>query len=113
MSAKKTAVKTAVKPSAKRPQPHGGALNAGGTPGNRGGGRPKDEFKALMRQLVSCAPTETQLKTILSDAAHPHFMRALDFATAHGYGRPTETVEMGDSFASLVLQAFNRQKPPE
>ena len=35
---------------AKRPQPHGGALNAGGTPGNRGGpGRPAEIVKARAR----------------------------------------------------------------
>ena len=27
------------------PQPHGGALNSGGTPGNRGGGRPSHSVK--------------------------------------------------------------------
>jgi len=27
------------------PQPHGGALNSGGTPGNRGGGRPSHAVK--------------------------------------------------------------------
>lgn len=34
----------------KVPQPHGGALNSGGTPGNRGGlGRPSSEIKARLR----------------------------------------------------------------
>ena len=34
----------------KRKQPHGGALNLGGTPGNRGGmGRPASEIRALFR----------------------------------------------------------------
>lgn len=34
------------------PQPHGGALNSGGTPGNRGGtGRPPNEIRALAREI--------------------------------------------------------------
>jgi len=33
-------------------QPHGGALNSGGTPGNKGGtGRPPNEIRALARDL--------------------------------------------------------------
>lgn len=39
---KTTAKSTAV---AKVPQPHGGALNVGGTPGNKGGGRLKEEVR--------------------------------------------------------------------
>ena len=37
---------------AKVPQPHGGALNAGGTPGNRGGvGRPPSEVRRMAREM--------------------------------------------------------------
>lgn len=47
---KKTTGKSAgpkAKAPAKRPQPHGGALNVGGTPGNRGGtGRPPSAVRA-------------------------------------------------------------------
>lgn len=38
------------------PQPHGGALLAGGLPGNRGGpGRPKEELRARMRAMLDGA----------------------------------------------------------
>jgi len=56
MAAKKTAkkpklgtTKTTAKSTgiAKIPQPHGGALNAGGTPGNPGGGRRPDHIRQL------------------------------------------------------------------
>jgi hypothetical protein len=47
---KKTAAETAVT-VAKVPQAHGGALNAGGSPGNRGGGRKRNEFKARLEQI--------------------------------------------------------------
>lgn len=37
----------------KIPQPHGGALNSGGTPGNKGGtGRPPNAIRALARELL-------------------------------------------------------------
>lgn len=34
----------------KRPQPHGGALNGRGTPGNRGGGRTPSAIRATARE---------------------------------------------------------------
>lgn len=37
------------------PQPHGGALKSGGTPGNKGGGRPKDRVRALALQGTQAA----------------------------------------------------------
>lgn len=46
---KTTAVTTGRQPH-KIPQPHGGALNSGGTPGNAGGlGRPASDIKARLR----------------------------------------------------------------
>jgi hypothetical protein len=47
---KSTGQTTAV---AKVPQPHGGALNAGGTPGNPGGGRPKDEVREKLLKIAN------------------------------------------------------------
>jgi hypothetical protein len=48
MSERKTTAKTAI---AKQPQPHGGALNRGGTPGNAGGtGRPPSAIRATARE---------------------------------------------------------------
>lgn len=37
------------------PQPHGGALARDGSPGNRGGGRPKDKVRALALQGTQAA----------------------------------------------------------
>ena len=34
------------------PQVHGGALRAGGKPGNKGGGRPKEQLRDTMRELL-------------------------------------------------------------
>lgn len=54
MTAKKSAAKK--RPQVKSlprlvPQPHGGALLAAGQPGNRGGGRPRDEVRAKLLTL--------------------------------------------------------------
>lgn len=71
------------------PQPHGGALLAGGVPGHPGaGGRPPDGFKALCRALASGERTVAEVQAILDDRDHPHFMAALKWASEHGYGRP-------------------------
>ena len=88
MRSNKTTVKTAV-----IPQVHGGALLLGGKRGNKGGGRKPDEFKALCRELVSGAKTMENVREILADTNHPHFMSALKWAAEHGYGKAKETVE--------------------
>jgi hypothetical protein len=75
------------------PKKNGGILRIG-NPGNAGGGRPKDEFKARMRELASGPETEAALTRILKDSTHPHYMRALAFAAEHGYGKPTDHVEL-------------------
>ena len=44
------------------PQPHGGALLAGGNPGNKGGGRTPNEIRVLMRQpLAKLLPIITEI----------------------------------------------------
>jgi len=79
---------------AKVPQPHGGALNAGGVRGHRGGsGRKPDEFKAMCARLASREATARRVRAILDDADHQHFMRALQWATENGYGPPAQRHE--------------------
>lgn len=102
MAAKKPAtLKRQARETAKKsaptlvPRPDGrGALLSGGKPGNKGGGRPKDEFQARMRELASREATQAALEAILETPTHPHYMKALAFAAEHGYGKATETVEM-------------------
>jgi hypothetical protein len=96
--------KSAAKTPELVPQPHGGALLSGGLPGNPGGGRPKDEFKSRMRELATRQETEAQLITILSDSKHPHFLKALQYATEHGYGRATEHVEHSGAVVQYVVE---------
>ena len=59
------------------PQPHGGSLRNGGTPGNRGGtGRPKNEIReAARRDFEAAMPliAETAL-----NLEHPNWKTAID-----------------------------------
>lgn len=66
------------------PQPHGGALQVG-NPGNRGGGRPPDEWKALLAKLSSRAKTVGALGRILRDPDHQHFANAFKYVNSRSY----------------------------
>lgn len=89
-----TASESATNLPEKIPQENGrGALYAGGVPGNKGGGRTPDAFKAEMRKLVSHSARLKHLKSVLSNPDHPQFLAAYKFATEQGYGKPKETVE--------------------
>lgn len=68
------------------PQSHGGALRNGSARGNTPGtGRPPDEFKRMLSHLVSRDQTMKELKAILEDRDHPHYVKALQFAADRGY----------------------------
>lgn len=55
-----------------------------------------------MQTLVDRAETAKAIAAILSDQDHPHFMRALEYATSHAYGKPKETVEQTGAVEILV-----------
>ena len=103
----KTAKKTAPKKKpAKRTPAHGkGALYVGGVPGNKGGGRLPDEFKAMMREIASSPEAIARLKSLAAppvpgeggrytddDSA---FQKAFREAADRGYGRPVQPHELG------------------
>ena len=60
------------------PQPHGGALNSGGTPGNRGGGRPSHAVKQAF-----CGDLELAHERILS-LLHDPSLRFTDLLDLYG-----------------------------
>lgn len=66
-----------------------------GNPGNSGGGRPPDEFKAMCRQLASRAKTFEVAERILDNPeVYPSlYTGALKWATEQGYGKPKEHIE--------------------
>lgn len=73
----------------------GGMLYRGGVPGNRGGGRPKNEFKAMCRELASSEDVYATVEMILANPFkfEALYIGALKWATEHGYGRANETIE--------------------
>lgn len=97
MSRKQTSGKTSARLVK---QPHGGALLPGGT---GAGGRPKDEWKAKLRELASSDSAIAGLTAIINDPTHPHYLKALEFAAERGYGKEAQTVE-GDMRLTVVLR---------
>lgn len=78
-----------------RTMPSNGGLLRVGNPGNKGGGRTKDEFKARMRELASSDAALDFLGAALRGEHGPKaHASAMAFAAEHGYGKATETVEM-------------------
>lgn len=104
-------------------QPHGGALNSGGTPGNRGGlgGTPKS-FAYWCRDLVESDEAREQFKAIIRDKDHAQWLGAMKLALAYanGYGLPVQRVEAkdttpqrqmtGDEAVTLLLEAARKIK---
>lgn len=108
---------------AKVPQPHGGALNAGGTPGN-GGGRPKDEFRRHVRAAFAGKDGEEHGVTFLAkvmrgdetedvmvtrgvgkdatvtvEQVRPKLrdrLTAAEMLMDRGYGKPDQTLQIDD-----------------
>ena len=78
-------------------QPHGGAIRTGGNPGNRGGGRPPNEFKRKMRELATSEKAEKYLDRCLDGEFGPKFcMQAKAHVDEHGYRKATQFVETVD-----------------
>lgn len=59
------------------------------------GGRPRDEFRAALREAVSADAVLEALERILRDPDHPAFLRAVEFAAERGYGKEASPVEGG------------------
>lgn len=75
-------------------QPHGGALRIG-NPGNKGGGRPPDQWKAMMRTLASRNATARVAKKLLENPDPEDmavWLGAWKFAGEQGYGRAHQTI---------------------
>lgn len=77
---------------AKVPQPHGGALNAGGTPGNAGGGRPPNWLKEWCDDLLADADCKKQVEAILKDKGHSAYAAMWRAVADRAHGKPTESV---------------------
>lgn len=71
-------------------------------PGNKGGGRPPNEFKEWMRKLVSRKEVDEQLEKVTANADHEHWMSAVRHATEHGYGKPAQSLEFGGKVEVVI-----------
>ena len=106
MAKNKSATNSAKQPTLV-PQPGGkGALLTGGVPGNKGGGRPPDEFKRRMAELASSDKALAYLEASLNGEHGPEVaLRAQQYAAERGYGKVSQAVEhTGKDGASLVVR---------
>lgn len=90
----KSGVKTSKKSSSEtplRPGKNGGVLQTG-NPGNKGGGRHADEFKAAMAELASSDERIGLLRLVLGNPDHQHWLSAQKYVTEYGYGKPGQTM---------------------
>lgn len=68
-----------------------------------GPGRPKDEWKAMLRDMASSDTVLNGLRSILDDPTHPQYLKALEFAAERGYGKEVTPVEQSGSMALQVV----------
>lgn len=82
---------------------HGrGALRIGGT--NPGGGRPRNEWKALCAGLASSKERLDIAKKILDNPEHPAWLGAWKFVAEQAYGKSAQTtVLQGDEQKPLRI----------
>jgi hypothetical protein len=103
MKATRAGKNTVKNPVATRPGRNGGTLRSGGT--NKGGpGRPRDEFRELMRALVSSEEAIESLRELIADPTSPHHMRAREYATERGYGKEAQAVDTTVRDVSYVIE---------
>lgn len=89
---RKTTAETAGIP--KIPQPHGGALNAGGTPGNAGGGRPPKIWKNFLAELRDDPQVQQALESAARNAESRNFKAALDVIVRYDEDKPAEEIRL-------------------
>lgn len=75
-------------------------------PGNAGGtGRPPSEFKERMRALASSEEVEAYLTRCLKGEEGPKpFLGALSYVTDHGYGKPSQSVDLTTQGEKLEIR---------
>ena len=67
------------------PQKHGGALLPGGVPGNKGGGRPSNELRGSMREILEKGlPHLEEFVTGENDARPTDQLKAIEIAGRFG-----------------------------
>ena len=82
--------KTAAETPGLKPQPHGGALLAGGIPGNKGGGRPPNAFKDFLADLRRDPQALAALRAAACDPSLRSFGAAWKLAADYDDDKPAE-----------------------
>lgn len=74
---------------------HGnGALLVGGQPGNKGGGRPPEAFKAMLARLRESPELALSLEQAIQDHTGRGFASALKVLTDYDTDKPAEKKEL-------------------
>lgn len=88
----KRAAKTAI---ARIPQKHGGALLAGGVPGNKGGtGRPPNWLRDWCDELLANEKAKQQVEEILQDKDHQAYHQMWKAVSERAAGKPSMSLEV-------------------
>lgn len=82
--------KTAAVTPELKPQPRGGALLAGGIPGNKGGGRPPNAFKDFLADLRKDPEALAALRAAACDPSLRSFGAAWKLAADYDDEKPAE-----------------------
>lgn len=87
------------------PQPHGGALRTGGTPGNKGGtGRPKNEIReAARKDFEDAMPL---IREAAMNLDHPNWKTAIDTLVKVSGLNHTEVENSGDM--TITVRRVNK-----
>lgn len=81
-------------------------LNTGGTPGNKGGGRRPNEFKAWMQVFPSGKDVVRGIKEVLETGpSHPLWLGVVKHCTERGYGKPNEEKGATANNGALAITA--------
>lgn len=95
--------KSAAKSPELKAQPHGGALLAGGLPGNKGGtGRPPNVFKTFLARLRQDPDFQDALEKAAKDPTGRGFGAALKVVTDYDDDKPAEKKQIGGAIELRV-----------
>ena len=89
-------------PVATMPGRNGGRLRRGGT--NPRAGRPPDEHKAFMREILADPEVEKRLRQVLKSKDDGTFLASYKTVAERGYGKPAQVIEGGDERKPLVIR---------
>jgi hypothetical protein len=78
-----------------------------GNPGNKGGGRPPEEFRETCRHLVSSPAALQSVMAILADTKHPHFAALYKYLADRGYGKPEQPISHGTQDGGAMSFTLN------